>query len=72
MSDGEITELTGVVTRALPNALFRVKLEDGREILAHLSGQMRRFHIRVMPGDEIKLEMTKYDQTKGRITYRFK
>lgn len=72
MSNGEITELTGVVTRALPNTLFRVELEDGREILAHLCGQMRRFHIRVMPGDQVKLEMTKYDQTKGRITYRFK
>lgn len=62
----------GIVTKSLPNTLFRVELENGQEVLAHLSGRMRRFRIRVMAGDKVKLEMTKYDKTKGRITYRYK
>lgn len=68
----ELTEVEGVVTEALPNTMFRVKLEDGREIFGHLSGKMRRFRIKVLPGDRVKLEMTPYDKTKGRITYRVK
>lgn len=64
------TEWNGVVKKALPATLFLVELEDGREVLAHLSGKMRRYRIRVLPGDQVKLEMTKYDQTKGRIIYR--
>lgn len=65
-------ELTGKVIEALPNTLFRVELVDGRVILCHLSGKMRINYIKIMPGDAVKLEMTPYDQTKGRITYRIK
>lgn len=65
-------EIEGVVTETLPNTLFRVKLPDGRIILAHLSGKMRINYIQILPGDKVKLEMTPYDLTKGRITYRMK
>ena len=65
-------ETTGTVLEALPNTLFRVKLDDGREILCHLSGKMRINYIKIMPGDAVKLEMTPYDPGKGRITYRIK
>lgn len=65
-------EVEGVVAEALPNALFRIKLDDGRQILCHLAGKMRIHHIRVMPGDRVKIEMTPYDETKGRIVYRYK
>jgi len=65
-------EAEGVVTEALPNTMFRVKLKDGKLILCHLSGRMRRYHIKVMPGDEVKLEMTPYDEKRGRIVYRYK
>lgn len=65
-------ETTGSVLEALPNTLFRVKLEDGREILCHLSGKMRIHYIKILPGDTVKLEMTPYDPGKGRITYRMK
>lgn len=66
------TELEGEVVEALPNTLFRVKLPDGQVILCHLSGKMRLNYIRILPGDRVKLEMTPYDQTKGRIVYRYK
>ena len=62
----------GVVTEALPNAMFRVRLENGHEILAHISGKMRMHYIRILPGDKIKVEMSPYDLSKGRITYRYK
>jgi translation initiation factor IF-1 len=62
----------GTVTEALPNAMFRVKLENGHEILAHISGKMRMHYIRILPGDKIKVEMSPYDLSKGRITYRYK
>jgi translation initiation factor IF-1 len=62
----------GVVTEALPNAMFRVKLENGHEILAHISGKMRMNYIKILPGDKIKIEMSPYDLSKGRITYRYK
>lgn len=65
-------EVEGVVTEALPNTLFRVKLEDGRLVLCHLSGKMRMHFIRILPGDKVRLEMTPYDETKGRIIYRYK
>lgn len=65
-------EVEGVVTEALPNTMFRVKLDDGREVLAHLSGRVRMNYIRILPGDRVKLEMTPYDETKGRIIYRYK
>ena len=65
-------EVEGTVVEALPNTLFRVELNDGRKVLCHLAGKMRMFHIRVMPGDKVKVEMTPYDETKGRIIYRYK
>ena len=65
-------EVEGEVTECLPNTLFRVKLPNGRIVLCHLSGKMRIHFIRIMPGDRVKLEMTPYDGTKGRITYRTK
>lgn len=65
-------ELTGKVLEALPNTLFRVQLNDDRIILCHLSGKMRINYIKIMPGDTVRLEMTPYDETKGRITYRIK
>lgn len=68
----QVIEVNGVVLEALPNTQFKVELEDGREILAHLAGKMRLYRIRVMPGDKVKLEMSQYDETKGRIVYRFK
>lgn len=70
MAKANVTEHLGTVTLALPNTMFRVTLEDGKEILAHLSGKMRMFRISIMPGDKVKVEMTPYDTTKGRITYR--
>lgn len=66
------TEVEGEVIESLPNTLFQVKLTDGRIILCHLSGKMRMHYIRILPGDRVKLEMTPYDETKGRITYRNK
>jgi translation initiation factor IF-1 len=71
MSKAGVTEKIGTVTQALPNTMFRVLLEDeGTEVLAHLSGKMRMYRISIMPGDKVKIEMTPYDTTKGRITYR--
>ncbi|MBT32910.1 translation initiation factor IF-1 [Chondrinema litorale] len=65
-------ELDGTIVEALSNARFRVKLENGHTILAHISGKMRMNYIRILPGDKVKLEMTPYDLTKGRIVYRYK
>lgn len=65
-------EVEGEVVECLPNTLFRVKLPNGRIVLCHLSGKMRINFIRIMPGDRVRLEMTPYDATKGRITYRTK
>ena len=62
----------GVVLEALPSTLFKVRLDDGREILAHLSGKMRLHYIKVLPGDRVRVEMTPYDETKGRIVHRLK
>ena len=67
-----MTEANGVVMEALPNTQFKVELEDGREILAHLAGKMRLHRIRVMPGDKVTVELTEYDENKGRITYRLR
>ncbi len=66
------TEVEGVVTEALPNTLFRVRLPDGKVVLCHLSGKMRINYIKILPGDHVRVEMTPYDQTKGRIVYRMK
>jgi len=65
-------QFDGTVTEVLPNAMFRVKLENEHELLAHTAGKMRRFRIRVLAGDKVTVEMTPYDLSKGRITYRFK
>ena len=62
----------GVVTENLPNTFFRVTLDDGRVILAHLSGKMRLYYIKVLPGDRVRVEMTPYDENKGRIVHRLK
>ena len=67
-----IIEVEGEVEESLPNANFRVRLDDGRQILAHLAGKIRLYHIKVMPGDRVKVSMSPYDNTKGRITYRMK
>lgn len=70
MAKNQMTEVNGVISEALPNTQFRVQLEDGREILAHLAGKMRLYRIKVMPGDKVKVEMSDYDPSKGRITFR--
>ncbi len=62
----------GVVLESMPSTLFKVKLDDGREILAHLSGKMRLHHIKVLTGDRVRVEMTPYDETKGRIVHRLR
>jgi translation initiation factor IF-1 len=72
MAKEELLEFPGVVTELLPNATFRVKLENEHEIIAHTAGRMRKNRIRVLAGDKVLVEMTPYDLTKGRITYRFK
>lgn len=72
MSDNtkEVIELTGTVLEPLPNAMFKVELENGHVILAHISGKMRMHYIKILPGDKVKIEMTPYDLSKGRIVYR--
>jgi translation initiation factor IF-1 len=65
-------EQDGTIKEALSNAMFRVELENGHEIIAHISGKMRMHYIKILPGDKVKLEMSPYDLTKGRITYRYK
>jgi translation initiation factor IF-1 len=72
MAKEELLEFPGVVTELLPNATFRVKLENEHEIIAHTAGRMRKNRIRVLAGDKVLVEMTPYDLSKGRITYRFK
>ncbi|ANZ61483.1 translation initiation factor IF-1 [Secundilactobacillus paracollinoides] len=68
----DVIEVEGKVTETLPNAMFRVELENGHEILAHVSGKIRMHYIRILPGDRVTVEMSPYDLTNGRITYRFK
>lgn len=72
MSKGDVIEVEGKVMEALPNAMFKVKLENGHEILAHISGKLRMHFIRILPGDTVTLELTPYDLTRGRITWRNK
>jgi translation initiation factor IF-1 len=72
MSKEDMIEFTGTVTELLPNAMFRVKLDNEHMILAHTSGKMRKNRIRVLAGDRVNVEMTPYDLSKGRITFRFK
>ncbi len=66
----ELIEFERVVTETLTNTMFRVRLENGHEVIAHISGKMRKHYIRILTGDSVKVEMTPYDLTKGRITYR--
>jgi translation initiation factor IF-1 len=68
----EAIKVDGTITETLPNASFRVKLENGHEILAHISGKMRMHFIKILPGDKVALELSPYDLTRGRIVYRYK
>lgn len=70
MRKEEPIEVEGVVVETLPNAMFRVELENGHRILAHISGKMRMHFIKILPGDKVKVELSPYDLTRGRITYR--
>ena len=72
MSKQDVIEVEGVVVEALPNAMFKVKLENDHIVLAHVSGKMRMNFIRILPGDRVTLELTPYDLNRGRIPYRFK
>ena len=65
-------EIEGTILESLPNAMFRVELENGHKVLAHISGKMRMHYIRILPGDKVQVELTPYDLTRGRITYRYK
>ncbi len=72
MSKEEAIEVEGTVLEPLPNAMFRVELENGHKILAHISGKMRMHFIRILVGDKVKVQLSPYDLTRGRITYRYK
>ncbi|MEW6061538.1 MAG: translation initiation factor IF-1 [Bacteroidota bacterium] len=72
MSKQDAIKVDGVITETLPNASFRVKLDNGHEILAHISGKMRMHYIKILVGDKVTVELSPYDLTKGRITYRYK
>ncbi|ACF47052.1 MAG: translation initiation factor IF-1 [Prosthecochloris sp.] len=72
MAKEDSIEVEGVILEALPNAQFKVELENGLEILAHVSGKIRMHYIRILPGDKVKVQISPYDLTKGRITYRYK
>ena len=72
MTKEELIEVEGVVKEALPNAMFRVELDNGHIVLAHISGKIRKHFIRILPGDTVKLELSPYDLSRGRITYRNK
>jgi len=72
MPKEDVIEVQGTVSETLPNAMFRVQLDNGHKILAHISGKMRMNFIRILPGDKVTVELSPYDLTRGRITYRFK
>jgi len=72
MAKQDAIKQDGTIQEALPNAQFRVKLDNGHELLAHVSGKMRMFYIKILPGDRVTVEMSPYDLSKGRITYRYK
>ena len=72
MAKEDALEIDGVVQEALPNAMFKVELENGHQILAHISGKMRMHYIKILPGDKVTVELSVYDLNRGRITYRFK
>lgn len=71
MQNKQVTEIKGEVLTALPNTMFKVQLEDGRIILATLRGRLRKNYIRIFPGDKVKVEMTRYDEERGRIVYKY-
>lgn len=72
MSKEDVIEIEGIVVEKLPNAMFKVELENGHQVLAHISGKLRKNFIRIPPGDKVTMEMSPYDLTKGRITWRDK
>ncbi|MBU0574125.1 MAG: translation initiation factor IF-1 [Candidatus Margulisiibacteriota bacterium] len=72
MASKDVIELEGEITESLPNAVFRVRVETGQIILAHVSGKIRKHFIRILPGDKVKVELSPYDLTRGRITYRLR
>ncbi len=72
MSKEDVIEVEGIVTDALPNANFKVKLENGHEVLAHISGKLRQNYIKILPGDKVVMELSPYDLSRGRITWRAK
>ena len=72
MAKDDVIEIEGVVVDTLPNAMFKVELENGHIVLAHVSGKIRMHYIRILPGDKVTVELSPYDLTRGRITYRFK
>jgi translation initiation factor IF-1 len=72
MAKEESIQVEGKIVEPLPNAMFRVELENGHKVLAHVSGKMRMHFIRILPGDKVTIELSPYDLTRGRITYRFK
>ena len=72
MAKDDMIEIEGTVVETLPNAMFKVELENGHEVLAHVSGKIRMYYIRILPGDKVTVELSPYDLSRGRITYRFK
>lgn len=72
MGKEDVIEVQGTIVEALPNTMFRVELENGHVVLAYISGKMRKHFIRILPGDKVTVELSPYDLSKGRITYRFK
>ncbi len=72
MAKKDVIEVEGKVTEPLPNAMFRVELDSGHEVLAHISGKLRMHYIRISPGDKVRIELSPYDLTRGRITYRLR
>lgn len=72
MPKQDLIEMEGTVTESLPNAMFRVELDNEHKVLAHISGKIRRNYIKILPGDRVKVELTPYDLSKGRITYRLR
>ena len=72
MSKADVIEIEGIVVEKLPNAMFKVELENGHQVLAHISGKLRKNFIRILPGDKVTVEISPYDVTRGRIVYRNK
>ncbi|PIE35850.1 translation initiation factor IF-1 [candidate division KSB3 bacterium] len=72
MSKEDVIQVEGTVIEPLPNAMFKVELENGHKVLAHISGKMRKHFIRILPGDKVSVELSPYDLSRGRITYRYK